>query len=74
MCDDGVTQADYLQIKKDSVFKLDSVDDIKYHLIEHGSVYAEMKVYEDLFYYKKGVYYNTVDKSVGDHAVRVSFN
>jgi hypothetical protein len=71
VCDDGITKADYVKIKKESVIRLRNEYEIKFEIFSKGPVYAEMKVYDDLFYYKSGIYYNTSKTFIGYHSVKV---
>jgi hypothetical protein len=71
LCDDGYTQAQYIQIPSNKIWRVTDTNKIKLEIFEKGSVYAEMEVYQDFFYYQSGIYFNTVTNFIGYHAVRV---
>jgi hypothetical protein len=70
-CDDSFTIFDNFKFEKNSFRRLADKIDIKGSLYKNGPIYAEMQVFKDFFYYKKGVYTNTTNISIGYHAVRV---
>ena len=59
------------KINKNSIRRIIDIKEIKDDSFENGPIYAEMKVYEDLFHYKRGVYHNVSTNFIGYHAVRV---
>ncbi len=73
-CDDGESMIIYYKPTHSKINISDfpnKIYGIKVELISNGSLYAEMEVYRDLFYYKSGVYSCGTGEFVGYHAVRV---
>jgi hypothetical protein len=73
VCDDEVSQPEYVKILAESIQIIKDPEMIKSDIITKGPVYAEMTVYEDFYYYKSGIYENVTTNLIGYHSVRVSF-
>jgi len=47
------------------------IEAIKQAIFKHGPVTAEMIVYEDLYYYKTGIYEHVTGEKVTPHAISI---
>jgi len=52
-------------------YRLGSEQDIMYEIMESGPVQATMKVYQDFFMYRSGVYHHAGNGPSGYHSVRI---
>jgi len=52
-------------------YVLDTIDEMKQSLVEHGPLLTRMEVYEDFFSYRSGVYRHVWGAYAGGHAVTI---